>query len=211
MSLPPLVTHHTPLISIPSPVLDQSLACASHYSGAQVVSHSNVDIKLVHQRILDDLHELYCCRPSYEILDRSWSHDAVFELPLRRCRGYKEYAALWFALSKMMSRSETLALRIMSSTDVPNRLIFHQIQKYTSHLFKFTKVGLCKLFVAFVTIRVKVIDSIVVVELDKDEKIIRLVDQWNGADLPRRFGARWFRTANAKAVSWFMQIQRNAG
>lgn len=208
MSLPPLVTHHTPLISIPSPVLDHSLACASHYSGAQVVSQSseapqrlgiagrenNIDIKLVHQRILDDLHELYCCRPSYEILDRSWSHDAVLELPLCRCRGYKEYAAQWFALSKMMSRSETLALRIMSSTDVPNRLIFHQIQKYTSHFFKFTKV----------------IDSIVVVELDKDEKIIRLVDQWNGADLPKRFGARWFRTANAKAVSWFMQIQRNA-
>ena len=53
-----------------------------------------------------------------------------------------------------------------------------------------------------VTVRVKVID------FDKDEKIIYFV---NGAELRTRFGARWFRTVNAKVVSWFMQIQRNAG
>ena len=46
------------------------------------------------------------------------------------------------------------------------------------------------------------IESIIVVDLDEAEKIIRVVDQWHGKDLPTRWGAHFFRRLNAKVVPW---------
>jgi hypothetical protein len=33
-----------------------------------------------HQRVLDDLKELYCCRPTKEIIDRLFRQDVEFEV-----------------------------------------------------------------------------------------------------------------------------------
>jgi len=127
-----------------------------------------------------------------EIFDRTWNKDAAFEDPLSNCKGFKEYAAQWFALPKFFSHSEQISKRVMSSTDSPNRLIYFQAQEYT---LKFLK-------------RKKIVESIIVVDLDENDKIIRLVDQWNGEELPTRFGASLLRTLNAKLTPWLVHVPK---
>jgi len=34
----------------------------------------------IRDRIMADLKELYCCRPSKEIFERTWRPDAIFEV-----------------------------------------------------------------------------------------------------------------------------------
>ncbi|KAG6831483.1 hypothetical protein H0H87_005050 [Tephrocybe sp. NHM501043] len=53
-----------------------------------------------------------------------------------------------------------------------------------------------------------IIDSIIVVDLDDDEKIIKMVDQWNGKDLPRWHGAHYLRVANAKLIPWLVSTPK---
>ncbi|KAG7452691.1 uncharacterized protein BT62DRAFT_18530 [Guyanagaster necrorhizus] len=207
---PPSQTFHSSILPhpIPTPALVESVAGAAHYSGVKVdpetLKHrrasidrretsTNEPVKADHQRIMADLKELYCCRPTMEIFERSWNKDAVFEDPLSYCKGYKEYAAQWFVLPKLCSKSETLSTRIMSSTSSPNRLVFAQKQEYTARLFGHKKV----------------IDSIVVVDLDREEKIVRLVDQWDGK-VPTWFGSHTLRRANAKVVPWLVHVPKQA-
>jgi hypothetical protein len=38
-----------------------------------------------HQRVLNDLTELYCCRPTLEILERSWNKEAELEVRWALC------------------------------------------------------------------------------------------------------------------------------
>ncbi len=123
---PPSQTFHSSILphSIPTPALLESVAGAAHYSGVKVDpealkhrrasmdrrSSANEPVKADHQRIMADLKELYCCRPTVEIFERSWNKDAVFEVcchlvcvrrlwihflqdPLSYCKGYNEYAA----------------------------------------------------------------------------------------------------------------------
>ncbi|KAK0210569.1 hypothetical protein DFS33DRAFT_1370990 [Desarmillaria ectypa] len=199
---PPSQTFHSSILphSIPTPALLESVAGAAHYSGIKVdpealkhrrasmerrESCNNEPVKADHQRIMADLKELYCCRPTVEIFERSWNKNAVFEDPLSYCKGYNEYAAQWFALS------ETLSTRIMSSTSFPNRLVYAQKQEYTARLFG----------------RKKVIDSIIVVDLDREEKIVRLVDQWDGK-VPTWFGSHTLRRANAKIAPWLIHVPK---
>jgi hypothetical protein len=117
---PPSQTYYP---SIPTPALVESAAGGAHYSGVKVDSEmllrprrnssfkQHTEIEHYHQRILEDLTELYCCRPTQEIFERSWHRDAEFEVhwlsypseltgclvimqdPLSKCKGYDEYAA----------------------------------------------------------------------------------------------------------------------
>ncbi|EAU88187.2 hypothetical protein CC1G_03859 [Coprinopsis cinerea okayama7 len=191
---------------VPTPALLESVAGAAHYSGVPVDGSTGkrrrrssarpTDVKNLkpdHQRVLDDLKELYCGRPSVEIFERSFRKDAVFEDPLSRCTGVDEIAAQFFALPKFFSKSETLASRVMSSTAVPNQIIYWQRQEYTARIWGSTKV----------------IESIIVVDLDDDEKIVSLVDQWGGNDLPSWFGASLLRTINAKLMPWVIRVPKS--
>ena len=77
---------------VPIPSLVQSVAGGAHYSGVNVesesvlkrrrgsASRSHSDLSHDHRRILDDLTELYCARPTLEIFERSWNKDAQFEV-----------------------------------------------------------------------------------------------------------------------------------
>lgn len=47
-------------------------------------------------------------------------------------------------------------------------------------------------------------------DLDEDEKIVRLVDQWNGNDLPTWFGAHFLRVLSAKVAPWLVSIPKGA-
>jgi len=200
----PTQTYHSPILSssILIPALVESAAGGAHYAGVKVDGGSAMRhrrsssqqhyINHEHRRVLGDLTELYCCRPTLEIFERSWSSEAEFENPFAKCKGYREYAAQWFALPKLFFHSEQISKRIMSSTDHPNRIIYYQEQEYTFRLL----------------IRKKVIKSIIVVDLDENDKVIRLVDQWDGADLPTRFGASLLRTLNAKVAPWLIYVPK---
>jgi hypothetical protein len=50
------------------------------------------------------------------------------------------------------------------------------------------------------------VESIIVVDLDDDEKIVKLLDQWNGNEPPTRYGALLLRRANGKLTPWLVII-----
>jgi hypothetical protein len=90
---PPSHTFHPSILPrVPIPSLVESVAGGAHYSGVNVetesvlkrrrgsASRSHSDLSHDHRRILDDLTELYCARPTLEILERSWNKDAQFEV-----------------------------------------------------------------------------------------------------------------------------------
>ncbi|KAJ7285620.1 hypothetical protein C8J57DRAFT_1285365 [Mycena rebaudengoi] len=193
----PTQTHHHSLITMPTPALVESVAGAAHYSGGTVEpvhrrhsSHdrqeTHTDVKGDHQRVLDDIRELYECRPTLEIFQRSWHKDAVFEDPLSKCKGFREYAAQWFAMPALFAHSETVSARVMSSTRTPNRIVFSQTQTYKNRFVN------------------KTIESIVTVDLDEHDKIIRLVDQWDGKPLSWTF----LRRVNAKVAPLLVRVPK---
>ncbi|KII88735.1 hypothetical protein PLICRDRAFT_41954 [Plicaturopsis crispa FD-325 SS-3] len=199
---PGSILHHT----VPTPALVESVAGGAHYSGVKVdreaskhrhMSHERRISRNVathnHERVMDDLKELYCCRPTRAILERSWNKDAVFEDPLVKCKGFREYSSQWFALPKAFAKSETLARRVLSSTASPNRLVFSQTQEYTLRLFGSRKI----------------VESIILVDLDDDEKIIKLVEKWGGNELPTGFGTHFLRRANAKVVPLIVWVPKH--
>lgn len=46
----------------------------------------------LYQDVLEDLREMYECRPTRIVLERRWRRDAVFEDPLAKCHGWNEIA-----------------------------------------------------------------------------------------------------------------------
>lgn len=146
----------------------------------------------IRDRIMADLKELYCCRPSEEIFERTWSPDAVFEDPLVKCVGYAQYAPQWFAMPWIFSNSETISSRVMSFMRFPKRLIYSQMQEYTLRW-----IGAKKR-----------IESIIVVDLDDEDKIIHMKDQWNGESLSSWFGVNLLRRANALVAPWFIGVPK---
>lgn len=202
-SASPTMTHHRQTLQLPLPIPDifYSAAGGAHYSGAPVSEDDNQVIAsptsgkpsppiddMIRDRIMVDLNELYCCRPSKEIFERTWKPDAVFENPLVRCEGYAQYAPQWFAMPKIFSKSETISSRVMSFTRLPRRLIYSQTQEYTLRYIGSKKR----------------IESIIVVDLDDDDKIIHMADQWNGESLSSWFGVNLLRRANALVTPWFV-------
>ncbi|KZP20886.1 hypothetical protein FIBSPDRAFT_1044669 [Athelia psychrophila] len=143
----PTLAHHSSHFStnFPTPALLGSVAPGAHYAGVKIdtrkIRHNSagtpsnhLEIKGDHLKVIEDLQELYCCRPTTDIFSRRWRPDAQFEDPVCRSQGYKEYAAQWYALAKLFSKSETTSTRVMSSTTSPNRLVFAQTQVYSSRL-----------------------------------------------------------------------------
>ncbi|TFK26441.1 hypothetical protein FA15DRAFT_667530 [Coprinopsis marcescibilis] len=202
---PPRQTFHPSLIikPVPTPALLESVAGAAHYSGARPEgdtgkrrrrsSAHQADIGKIsadHQRIFEDLKELYCCRPTKQIFERSFAKDVTFEDPLSKCAGINQVMSQFFAMPKFFSKSESLGSRVMSSTTLPNQIIFWQQQEYTLRLLG----------------RKKVIESIIVVDLDEEDKIIRLLDQWDGQDLPSWFGSTLVRSMNGKIMPWLVHV-----
>ncbi|KAG0705189.1 hypothetical protein DFH29DRAFT_907975 [Suillus ampliporus] len=202
VSASPTMIYHRPVVQITFSMPDiVHSAAGGHYSGAPVSENddevvtspgrpnsSTEEGDIIRDRIMADLKELYCCRPSKEIFERTWRPDAVFEDPLVKCEGYAQYASQWFAMPKIFSKSETISSRVMSFMRSPKRLIYSQTQEYTLRYIG-TK---------------KRIESIIVVELDEDYKIIHMTDQWNGKELSSWFGVNLLRRANALVTPWFV-------
>ncbi|KAL4067550.1 hypothetical protein J3A83DRAFT_4096743 [Scleroderma citrinum] len=206
----PTIIHHPlpTLHPISPPQIVHPAVGGAHYSGTHswLRSHrrtssdgqpsratqSPEDELTSRQRIMNDLMELYCCRPSLEIFERIWRHDSIFEDPWVRCEGYDQYAPQWFVMPKLFSQSRTLSSRLMLSTPSPNRFIYSQSQEYTIRF-----IG-----------KKKQVDSIIVVDLDENDRIIRLEDKWGGEDLPMHYGALLLRRVNARIASWLIKVPR---
>ncbi|KAJ7694139.1 hypothetical protein B0H17DRAFT_866166, partial [Mycena rosella] len=216
-SEPTQTHHHSILPTVPTTALVESVAGAAHYSGGNVdplkhrhSSHdrqdNHTDVKADHHRVLADIRELFECRPTPEIFERSWHKDAVFEDPLAHCKGFREYAAQWYAMPKLFAKSETVTARVMSSTRTPNRIVLSQTQRYKNRFLN----KVCRLRVADpeVLTAVQTVESVVTVDLDDEDKIIRLVDQWDGKPLPARWGGGLLRRLNGKVVPLLVRVPR---
>ena len=102
-----------------------------------------------------------------------------------------------------MTTSKTLARRVLQSTESPNRLIFWQKQEYAARVTRVRKVSAAAARRADRGLtRRQVVESIVIVDLDEQNRIVRLVDQCEGRELPTRWGADALRRLNAMLVPW---------
>ncbi|KAI0948331.1 hypothetical protein AcW1_005577 [Taiwanofungus camphoratus] len=187
--------------SLPTPELVGAIASGAHYAGVlspgsndhrkhvndrRTQRASSVDdpgVIETYQEVMEDLKELFCGRPTPDMFERRWRKDAVFEDPFIKCVGFREYAAQWYGVSQILSASEQVSCRILLATLSPNRLVYSQTQRYTTRLFGYTKT----------------LNSIIVVDLDEDLKIIHLVDKWNAKELPTRW--LWLRRLIGKTTS----------
>lgn len=52
------------------------------------------------------------------------------------------------------------------------------------------------------------IESVIDLELDESDRITRMVDKWNGEELPTRFGAEWLRWLNAWITPWIVRVPK---
>lgn len=209
-SPPPTITYHhsSTLLPIPAPQIAQAAVGGAHYStmytshhtrrrssgsdGLHRTSQSAGDAEESdRRRIVDDLNELFCCRPSIDIFKRTWRHDAIFEDPWVKCEGYNEYGPQFFAMPKLF-QAKILSSRIMLSTQSPNRLIYSKSQEYTLRFLG----------------KKKRVDSVVVVDLDENDKIMRVEDKWGGAEQPTHYGTLHLRRASAVIISWLIRVPR---
>ncbi|KAI0303404.1 hypothetical protein B0F90DRAFT_1626557 [Multifurca ochricompacta] len=195
--LPTHIYHHSSLLprSIPTPALLDSVVAGAHYSGSR---HDGIAVNsrrrstlptapnALHLAVMDDLKEMYEGNSTKEMLQKRWRRDAVYEDPFTRCKGLHEIAPQWYALPRMYSKLTINGRRVLSSTEYPNRLIMWQKHEYTVR----------------VTGSKKVVESILVIDIDEDGKIARLVDQRQGLDPPTRWGAQHLRRLNGRVVPW---------
>jgi len=182
----------------------QAYAGGAHYSASderfalvREVSTSSAylatsKVKLVGKRkeVVRDVLELFCSRPTTDIFERSWRTDAQFEDPLGKCSGYNECVAHWFAMHKLFPKSKTLVADVIKSTHgpgEPNQIVIKQKQEYTVWLIG-TK---------------QVIKSLVIIDLDENDMIVKLDDKWNASDYPSTFSAYYLARLNTRAMMWF--------
>ncbi|KAF8448041.1 hypothetical protein L210DRAFT_3527731 [Boletus edulis BED1] len=144
------------------------------------------------EKIMDELTELYSCRPTKAIFQRAWHPDAVFEDPLVKAQGWTQYEAQWFAMPWLFSRSRPISRRVILSTETPNRLVYRQVQEYTLRFLG----------------RTQRIESVIDLELDESDRITRMADKWNGEELPTYYGAEWLRWLNARVTPWLVKVPK---
>jgi len=72
----------------------------------------------------------------------------------------------------------------------PNRIIYEQEQEYTMRFIGHKQV----------------LRSLVVIDLDENDTIVKLEDKWDGRDQPSRFGSHYLRRLNAKALPWLVKV-----
>ncbi|KAF8673629.1 hypothetical protein RHS04_07610 [Rhizoctonia solani] len=135
------------------------------------VQNSGIPLEGKRKQVVEDVLNLFSSKPSQDILHRTWRQDAIFEDPLSKCFGYKEFAPQWYGLEKLFPTSRTLSYKVISSTNDPRRITYEQQQEYT---------------VRFIGTK-KLMNSTVVIDLDENDQIVKLEDKWNGNDQPTRF------------------------
>ncbi|GJE97089.1 hypothetical protein PsYK624_132990 [Phanerochaete sordida] len=206
----PTLTHHN-LHTLNPPHFVNSIATGAHYAGAlsppahehnahgehghrsQSMTGNDPAMLELYKDVLQDIEDLFCARLSPELFQRRWSQNCEYEDPLTKAHGYLECAAQFFGLAKLCSSSKRISCRVVSATLKPNKLVLAQTQEYTIRLFG-TK---------------KTVASFVLVTLDEDYKITKMVDQWDGNELPTRWGALYLRRFAAVLIRWFVTVPKS--
>jgi len=141
----PTQTYHSPILpsSIPIPALVDSVAGGAHYAGVKVDGGSamrhrrsssqqhHTELNHEHLRVLDDLTELYCCRPTLEIFERSWSNDAELEVCCCLCTCISSSRFTNAAVSRI------LLLNVKATRNIRRRYVSGPRLKGTSHLLSY--------------------------------------------------------------------------
>ncbi|SCV74482.1 BQ2448_8121 [Microbotryum intermedium] len=118
-------------------------------------------------QVVQDVLDLFSAKFSKEILERSWARtDAIFADPIAYAEGYDQYSAQWAGMS-IFESSETLAWKVTKNE--PPILEYELRQRY----------------VLPVTGQEKIMTSLVHIELDRNDKIVKLEDRWDGKPLPQ--------------------------
>lgn len=154
-----------------------------------------VKLKGRRRTVVRDVVECYCCRPTPEIFHRSWRQNAIVQDPLEECSGYKEYGAQYYGMPHAFSKSRTLHVNVLSSThgpSEPNRIVYEQQQEYT---------------IRFLRRRQKV-QSLITLDLDEDDKIVHLTDEWSASQPPARYSAYFLSRVIARTFRRFISIPK---
>jgi len=142
------------------------------------------------RRVLNDVRELFAGKPSVEIFQRSFRRDTVYEDPLSRAVGIKQVAAQWYKLSIVFPSPHNLSSRLLSST--PTQMVFSQRQEYTVR-----GVGVKR-----------TVESLVVIDLDPSDKVVKMMDLWNGEDPPMRWGMGLLRRLHGMTLPWVFRVPK---
>ncbi|KAI0721530.1 hypothetical protein C8T65DRAFT_630277 [Cerioporus squamosus] len=208
---PTITYHHPHLPPFPTSDLLGSIASGAHYAGAlqshpddpplharlwRARSHDrsgeDPSVESRYQEVMQDLENLYACKPTLEIIQRRFRADASLEHPLFKCAGIHDITAISFALARLFASSERVSTRILSAGLSPNRLTYIQTRRYS-----FRVIGMKK-----------EITSVVFLDLDDDMRIVQLTDQWNGEEHATQWGAGFFRKLFGKILSWTARVPR---
>ncbi|KAM0791051.1 hypothetical protein ACM66B_004345 [Microbotryomycetes sp. NB124-2] len=68
-------------------------------------------------QLVHDVMELFCSRPTLEILKKWWHPDAVFEDPIAIAKGFDQISHQWFGMPKAFPESKTLAWKVTKNED----------------------------------------------------------------------------------------------
>jgi len=104
-------------------------------------------------------------------------------------------AAQYFAMTWAFSKARTLSANVLRSTTgptEPNQIIYEQSQEYT---------------IRFVGAKL-VVTSLITLDLDENDKIVKLTDKWSGNDPHSRYGAYYLRRLGGKSVPWFISVPK---
>jgi len=95
-------------------------------------------------------------------------------------------------MQKAFSKARTLRANIISSTHGPggpNRIMYEQEQEYTIRFIGATKR----------------VHSLIILDLDENDKIVRLTDKWSGKDSPAGY-RDYLRRFGASSVPWLISV-----
>jgi hypothetical protein len=92
----------------------------------------------------------------------------------------------------MVSDSRTLSHRVLASTSSPSRIVYSQTQQYTLRVTKTKKASYWYSWcdVIILTVTFQIIQSMVVIHLDNNNKITMLEDKWKGDDQPSGWASK---------------------
>lgn len=109
---------------------------------------------------------------------------------------------------KIFVKSETVSSRVLASTSHPNKIIYTQTQEYTLRLLGSKRVrlpdNLVPLFLTSLAL-LQIIKSVILVDLDDEDKIVRLQDQRNGEEPGMAWGVGTLRRLNGRITPWIIR------
>ncbi|KAK8215449.1 hypothetical protein M8818_002070 [Zalaria obscura] len=132
--------------------------------------------------------DLFAGRPSLEKL-KLWSDEGVFEDPITIAQGRKQYEAQWYGLQTAFSEIERLNHEVTSSGNPIS------MNLKTRYVVK----GIGK---------EQTISSVVNIFTDKDGKISKVEDKWDGK-LPESSIANAFRHLNSVTVPKMISVPKD--